>query len=56
MRGLFGVLFAFALFFTAASATAAKYVPPPIAGHVTDAAGKLTPAQVQALLASVALP
>lgn len=53
-RRLVTFAFAFAVLVVAlllrgAPAFAGKYVPPPIAGHVTDAAGKLTPGEIAAL-------
>ncbi|MBX3230105.1 MAG: TPM domain-containing protein [Labilithrix sp.] len=49
LRRVFGVLFAFALFFVATSARAAPWTPPPLNGHVVDQAGALTPEQRRAL-------
>jgi uncharacterized protein len=47
-RSLFAfVVLVLALFASVARAT--EYVPPPIAGHVTDAAGKLTSSEIAAL-------
>ena len=47
-RTLLALLCALALLLVGARAEA-KYAPPPIAGHVTDAAGRLTPAEIASL-------
>lgn len=49
MRGILAALVAFVCVLVAPPAWAGKYVPPPIAGHVTDKAGKLSANEISSL-------